>query len=191
MEQSGSSITCAVSCGAQEERKPGSTTSCTGRPSLRRCYLPRAGLSACSRPCCGERIVTNHSNETELLPLDPKTRKQREQMEQPGYYPGYKTLGQKKFWDATTRRVVEDRVGNVPPIQFFSPEETPIISAVCDRVMPQHDRPPQFRIPVVNAIDERLAKNEISGYRFEDIPDDRDAYRFGIQAIEMTARAKF
>src|SRR5690242_18165441 len=123
MEQSGSFITRAVSCGGQEERKRGCTTSSMDRPSLRRCYLPRVGLSACSRLCCGERIVTNHSKETELLPLDPKTRKPQEQMEQPGYYPGYKTLGQKKFWDATTRAVVEERVGNVPPIRFFSAEE--------------------------------------------------------------------
>jgi hypothetical protein len=103
--------------------------------------------------------VTNHSNERELLPLDPKTRKPREQMEQPGYYPGYKTLGQKKFWDATTRAVVEERVGNIPPIRFFSAEELPVISAVYDRIVPQHDRLPQFRIPVLNWIDERLAKN--------------------------------
>jgi hypothetical protein len=36
-----------------------------------------------------------------------------------------------------------------------------------------------------------LAKNEISGYRFEDMPDDRDAYRLGIQAIELTAQSKY
>ena len=135
--------------------------------------------------------MTDHFKEAELVPVDPKTGKPREQMEQPGYYPGYKTLGQKKFWDATTRAVVEERVGNIPPIRFFSAEELPIISAICDRIMPQHDRLPQFRIPVLNSIDERLAKNEISGYRFEDMPDDRDAYRLGIQAIDLTARSKY
>ena len=135
--------------------------------------------------------MSNHFSDAELAPRDPQTGKPREQMEQPGYYPGYKTLSQKKFWDATTRRVVEERVGNVPPIQFFSAEELPIISAVCHRIVPQDDRLPQFRIPVLNVIDERLAKNEISGYRFEDMPDDRDAYRFGIQAIEITARVEF
>jgi len=135
--------------------------------------------------------VSNHPTEADLIPLDPATGKPRKQVEQPGYYPGYKTLGQKKFWDATTRDVVEERVGKVPPIRFFSPEETPIISAICDRIIPQHDRRPQFRIPVLNSIDERLAKNEISGYRFEDMPDDRDAYRLGIRAIDLTAQARW
>jgi len=135
--------------------------------------------------------VNDHANETELIPVDPKTGEPRKQMEQPGYYPGYKTLSQKKFWDATTRRLVEERVGTTPPVRFFSAEETPIIAAISDRIIPQHDRLPQFRIPVLNYIDERLANNQIHGYRFENMPDDRDAYRLGIQAIDLTARAKF
>jgi hypothetical protein len=89
-------------------------------------------------------------------------------------------LSQKKFWDATTRKVVEDRVANVPPIRFFTPAQLEIIMAVCDRVMPQDDRLSEYRIPIVNSIDERLWKNEISGYRFEDMPEDREAYRLGL-----------
>jgi hypothetical protein len=135
--------------------------------------------------------VNNGRNETDLLPVDPEAGTPRKQTEQPGYYPGFKTLSQRKFWDATTRRVVEDRVENVPPIRFFSANEAPIMAAICDRVIPQHDRLPQFRVPVLNFIDERLAKNEISGYRFENMPDDRDAYRLGVQAIEATAHVKF
>ena len=126
-----------------------------------------------------------------LLPTDPQTNQPRPQMRQPGYYPGYKTLSQKKFWDATTRKLIEDRVANVPPIRFFTPQELPLISAVCDRILPQDDRLPEYGIPIVNAIDERLWKNEISGYRFEDMPDDREAYRLGIQAINITAVALF
>src|SRR5947209_5156757 len=151
MAHSGSSITCAESCAGPEGERPGSTTSSTDRPSSRRFCLPRVERSAYLPACCGERIVSNHPTELDLIPLDPATGKPRKQVEQPGYYPGYKTLGQKKFWDATTRKVVEDRVGNVPPIRFFSPEETPIISAICDRIIPQHDRLPQFRIPVLNS----------------------------------------
>jgi gluconate 2-dehydrogenase subunit 3-like protein len=112
-------------------------------------------------------------------------------MKQPGYYPGYYTLGQKKFWDATTRKLVEDRVESIPPIRFFTTEELPIITAVCDRAMPQDDRLPEYRIPIVPFIDERLFRNEISGYRFEDMPDDREAYHLGIQAIDLTAVSLF
>jgi hypothetical protein len=84
---------------------------------------------------------------------------------------------------------VEDRVYNVPKIRFFSPEELPLMSAVCDRILPQDDRLPEFRIPIVNYIDQRLFENRISGYRFEDMPEDREAHRLGLQAIDETARA--
>jgi hypothetical protein len=135
--------------------------------------------------------MDSRGDEDELIPIDPASGKPRCQSKQPGYYPGFETLGQKRFWDATTRHLIEERVGNIPPIRFFSPEEVPVIAAICDRILPQHDRLPQFRIPVVNSIDERLAKNEISGYRFEDMPDDRDAYRIGIKAIDLTARTTY
>src|SRR4051794_39987747 len=169
----------------------GCTTSCTGLPFLRRSYLQRVEHWAYWQRYCGERIVSNGPSDAELLPMDPATGTPRKQMEQPGYFPGYRTLGQKKFWDATTRHVVEERVGKIPPLRFFSPEELPVISAICERILPQDDRLPQYRVPVLNFIDERLWKNEISGYRFEDMPEDRQAYRLGIQAIDLTALAKF
>jgi hypothetical protein len=53
--------------------------------------------------------------------------------------------------------------------------------------MPQDDRIPERRIPIVHFIDERLWKNEISGYRFENMPNDQEAYRLGVQAIDLTA----
>ena len=135
--------------------------------------------------------MTDRQNDASLLPLDPRTNQSRPQMKQPGFYPGHHTLSQKKFWDATTRKVVEDRVSNVPPIRFFTPTQLEIITAVCDRVMPQDDRLSEYRIPIVNSIDERLWKNEISGYRFEDMPEDREAYHLGIRAIDLTALSVF
>ena len=108
---------------------------------------------------------------------------------QPGYYPGYSTLSQRAYWDAATRAEIENRVYNIPPIRFFSEDELPIITAVCERIIPQDDRQPDRRISVVNYIDERLFKNEINGYRYEDMPPDREAHRLGLQAIDQTARA--
>ncbi len=108
---------------------------------------------------------------------------------QPGYYPGYSTLSQRNFWDAATRNLVEDRVYNVPQIRFFTSDELPLITAVCNRILPQEDRWPEFRIPIVNYIDERLFENRISGYRYEDMPVDREAHRLGLNAIDQTAQA--
>jgi hypothetical protein len=107
---------------------------------------------------------------------------------QPGYYPGYSTLGQRAYWDAATRAEVESRVYNVPAIRFFTDQELRLITAVCACVIPQDDRLPEWRIPVVNYIDERLFENKISGYRYEDMLPDREAHRLGLQAIDQMAR---
>jgi hypothetical protein len=96
-------------------------------------------------------------------------------------------MSQKAYWDAATRQVVEDRIYHVPPIRFFTPDEFPTIDAVVNRIMPQDDRRPEVKIPVLNYIDERLFEDKIEGYRFADMPPDRDAYRLGIQAIDQTA----
>jgi hypothetical protein len=112
-----------------------------------------------------------------------------EQRRQPGYYPRYSTLSQRKFWDAATRETIEKRVNDIPPLRFFSPAEEPTIRAVCDRILPQDDRLPEFRIPILNYLDQRLFENKIDGYRYADMPSDQDAYRLAIQAINETAQA--
>ncbi len=108
---------------------------------------------------------------------------------QPGYYPGFSTLSQKAYWDAATRAEIEKRVYHVPEIRFFSTDEVPLITAVCDCIIPQDDRLPDRRIPVVNYLDERLFENKIDGYRYEDMPPDREAHRLGLLAIDQTAQA--
>jgi hypothetical protein len=110
---------------------------------------------------------------------------------QPGYYPGFSTLSQQAFWDEATRKVVLDRVQNVPPIRFFTPDESALMQAVCDRVMPQDDRDEAHKIPVLNYIDDRLYRNVEDGYRFEDMPPDREAHKLGLQAIEACANATY
>lgn len=108
---------------------------------------------------------------------------------QPGYYPGYSTLDQRDYWDAATRKVVLDRVYLVPPIRFFTPDQLATMTAVCDRILPQDDRAPERRIPIVNHIDARLFENKIDGYRYENMPPDAEAHLLGLEAIDQTAFA--
>jgi hypothetical protein len=122
------------------------------------------------------------------LPIDPKTGQPLPPRAQPGYYPGYHTLSQKDFWDEATRTVVMARVDKVPPIRFFSPYEAEVMQVVADRLVPQDDRDAAHKIPVVNEIDDRLYAGRIDGYRYADMPSDRDAYRFGLQGIEAIAQ---
>jgi hypothetical protein len=125
------------------------------------------------------------------LPVDPKTGRPLPPRAQPGYYPGYSTLSQQAYWDEATRNVVLNRVNNVPPIRFFSPDEAKLMQAVCDRILPQDDRDDAHKIPVLNYIDRRLYSRQIDGYRFANMPPDHEAHRLGLQAIEIIAQHMF
>jgi hypothetical protein len=120
-------------------------------------------------------------------PIDPITRSAIPPRPQPGYYPGFNTLSQKNFWDEATRAVVLRRVNEPPAIRFFAPGEARLLQAICDRIVPQDDRDDPHRIPIVNGIDHRLSENRTDGYRYENMPPDREAYRLGLQAIEAIA----
>lgn len=125
------------------------------------------------------------------LPVNPATQQPIEPRPQPGYYPGFQTTSQKAFWDEATRNVVLARVEQVPPIRFFTPEEAPLMQAVCDRLLPQDDRDAAHKVPIMNYIDDRLYNRRIDGYRFEDMPPDHEAHRLGLQAIEAIAQHQY
>jgi hypothetical protein len=115
----------------------------------------------------------------------------RPRTEHPGYYPGFHTLDQQKFWDEATRRKVLDRVHHIPPLRFFTSEEATLMEALVDHLLPQDDRHPSRHIPIVPRIDERLHQGRIPGYRFAKMPADGDAYRLGFRAIEQIAQESF
>lgn len=112
-------------------------------------------------------------------------------LEQPGYYAGFSTLAQRKTWDRATQKVVADRVEKTTPIRFFSQQEAALLGAVIDRVMPQDDRSVERTIPILSVLDERLFKNSLNGFRYEDMPPDQEAYRLAIKAIEEMAQERF
>ncbi len=117
----------------------------------------------------------------------PHTGKPFAARDQPGYYPGFSTLSQQAYWDATTRRVVLERITNIPAIRFFNPTEAATMLAVTDRILPQEDRTPARRIAILPALDERLYVNRMEGYRYEDMPSDQDAYRLAARAFDAMA----
>jgi hypothetical protein len=112
-------------------------------------------------------------------------------LDQPGYYAGYNTLAQKKNWEKATRTVVIERVENIPTVRFFSQQEAALLGAVIDRVLPQDDRAEGRTIPILSVLDERLYKNSLNGFRYEDMPPDQEAYKLAIKAIGEMAEERF
>lgn len=127
-----------------------------------------------------------------LSPLKhPATGEHLAARRQPGYYPGFSTLKQQKYWDAATRMLIQRRVWRSIPIRFFTPDEEQTLRAVVDRILPQEDRLQSHRIDVLSGIDERLFENRLEGYRYADMPPDQDAYRLAARAFEEMGHEQY
>lgn len=117
-------------------------------------------------------------------------------MEEQGFqtrYPNYNVLDKwsSPDWDDQTREVVRKRLEEVPPIRFFLSEEARTLAAVAERIVPQPDRGEGEKVPIVPFIDEKLFKDERDGYRYEELPTQREAWRLGLSGIDETAQALF
>jgi Gluconate 2-dehydrogenase subunit 3 len=102
-----------------------------------------------------------------------------------GRYPDYDVLRQADHWDEATRKLVLDRVENVPELRFFDVREASTLSALCDHLTAQHEEP---RIAVVNYVDEKLAQGKLDGYQYFDMPDDRETWRIVARGLDEEAR---
>ncbi|HEY0378965.1 MAG TPA: gluconate 2-dehydrogenase subunit 3 family protein [Pyrinomonadaceae bacterium] len=108
-------------------------------------------------------------------------------------YPNYNVLDKwsSPDWDDQTRRVVRQRLEEVPPIRFFTEDEARTLAAVVERIIPQPDRSGDGKVPIVPWIDEKLYEDRRNGYRYEDLPPQREVWRLGIRGIDETAQALF
>jgi hypothetical protein len=101
-----------------------------------------------------------------------------------GRYPDYDVLEQARHWDEVTRRVVLERVDRVPELRSFEPGEAATLTAFCDSVTAQDADP---RIPVLAYVDEKLHDGKLDGYRYADLPDDRDVWRLVARGLDSAA----
>jgi hypothetical protein len=96
-------------------------------------------------------------------------------------FPGFNVLGQASRWDPVTAGVVLNRVRRPPDIRFFTPAEEAIATALCDRLLGQDDQP---KVAVVPVIDARLAEQETDGWRYDDMPEDGQAWRDTLRFLD-------
>lgn len=106
-------------------------------------------------------------------------------------YPGYDVLDKRDTpsWNPQTRAVVDRRLHQVPERRFLEPFEWATLEAVCARLIPQPDRPAD-PVPIVPWIDRKLHEGQGAGYRYENMPPMRDAWRLGIAGIEREAHRR-
>jgi hypothetical protein len=104
-----------------------------------------------------------------------------------GRYPDYDVLANAGHWDEVTRAAILERVEHPPPIRFFDEVEARCLSAFLDVVLAQDAEP---RIPVLAIVDAKLHAGELDGFRYADMPDDRQTWRILAQALDATGRSR-
>jgi len=103
-------------------------------------------------------------------------------------YPDYDVLENARHWDPVTREVVLARVNDVPPVRFFDAAEAATARAFCAEVMAQDEEP---RVPVMEMVDAKLFEAKLDGYRYADMPDDRETWRIVLRALDEAAGGAF
>ncbi len=106
-------------------------------------------------------------------------------------YPGSDILAQREHWDEATRRVVLDRVYNVPDFRHFDEHQRATLEALCARAIPQEWKPPERRVPIAPWIDAHVTERTLEGFRFDDMPGNEQAWERGLNGLDQTAQALF
>jgi hypothetical protein len=101
-----------------------------------------------------------------------------------GRYPDFNVLDEVGHWDEATRKVVLDRLEHVPEIRFFTTDEVATLGAFLDLLLAQDGEP---RIPVLNMVDAKLFAGELDGFRYADMPDDRETWRRVAAGLDAAA----
>jgi hypothetical protein len=110
-------------------------------------------------------------------------------------FPGFDATSQAAHWDPVTAEVVLRRLGPPPAFRFFTPAEQATATALCDQLLDQQaprallDQPLP-RIPVAAYIDARLAEAQTDGWRYQGMPEDGQAWRLSLAALDADATAR-
>jgi hypothetical protein len=105
-----------------------------------------------------------------------------------GRYPDYDVLEHAAHWDEVTRELVLSRVSNVPPIRFFTEQQAATLNGLCEHLTGQVGEEP--KLPVLAYVDEKLFEGKLDGYRYFDMPDDRETWRRVARGLDEEAHRR-
>jgi hypothetical protein len=107
-----------------------------------------------------------------------------------GRFPGFDVLSQAPHWDQVTAELITARSEPPPEVKFFNDAERACATALLDLLTGQDGEPDQFVVPVLEMIDARLAAGETDGWRYEDMPEDGQAWRDTLSYLDADAAAR-
>jgi Gluconate 2-dehydrogenase subunit 3 len=101
-----------------------------------------------------------------------------------GRFPGFDVLDSVDAWDDVTAGVVLARLALPGQLAFFTPAEVGIAAPLLDLLLAQDSEP---RVPVLALIDARLAIGETDGWHYDELPEDGQAWRETLAALNQDA----
>lgn len=109
--------------------------------------------------------------------------------EAPDRYRGYNVLSKRwtPSWNEKTRQVIDQRLAVPRAPRFFSADEWRTLGAVCARILPQPRARPA--VPLPSYVDEKLYTRQLDGYRYAQLPEQGEAWRRGLAALDAEARS--
>ena len=105
-----------------------------------------------------------------------------------GRFEGFDVLSEVPRWDPSTAGVVLARLTPDAELGFFTSHEEPTARALLDQLMGQHDEP---KVPVTELVDARLVAGETDGWRYDDMPEDGEAWHRSLAALDSEAKERF
>lgn len=104
-----------------------------------------------------------------------------------GRFDGFDVLSEVRRWDLATAGVVLARISPDKELRFFTKDEEPTARALFDLLLGQHEEP---KVPVAEMVDVRLKAGETDGWRYEDMPEDGEAFHQSLSALDDEARER-
>ena len=104
-------------------------------------------------------------------------------------YPGYDVLA--KFhgmsWNEASRRTIRERLTTARQPRFFTDEQWQTVCVLCDCILPQP--PERAPVPIAALLDARLYSGRTDGFRRASLPEQDEAWRRAIGALDTEAQS--
>ena len=106
-------------------------------------------------------------------------------------FPGFEVLSQAGHWDQVTADAVTARVGPPPVPKFFSGPEEACARALVNLLTGQNENDDEPAVPILEMVDARLTAGETDGWRYDDMPEDGQAWRETLAYLDADAEARY
>ncbi len=106
-------------------------------------------------------------------------------------FPGFEVLSQAGHWDQVTADAVMARVGPPPVPKFFSGPEKACALTLVNLLTGQNGKDDELAVPVFEMVDARLTAGETDGWRYDDMPEDGEAWRETLAYLDADAEARY